>query len=89
MYKFDTGEELVMASIVAIYVISTFIGGLIIGKLTQVRKFIWGMVIGVLYFALLFAISYGVYREFQTNGLNVITTMILCVGGGMLGGMLS
>ncbi len=89
VYKFETGEELVMASIVAIYVIATFVGGFIIGKLTQVRKFIWGMVIGILYFALLFAISYGVYREFQTNGLNVITTMILCVGGGMLGGMLS
>ena len=89
VYKFETGEELVTASIVAIYVISTFVGGFILGKLTQVRKFIWGMAIGALYFALLFAISYGVYREFQTNGLNVITTIILCIGGGTLGGMLS
>ena len=89
VYKFEIGEELVTASIVAIYVISTFIGGFILGKLTQVRKFIWGMAIGALYFALLFAISYGVYREFQTNGLNVITTIILCIGGGTLGGMLS
>lgn len=89
VYKFEIGEELVTASIVAIYVISTFVGGFILGKLTQVRKFIWGMAIGALYFALLFAISYGVYREFQTNGLNVITTIILCIGGGTLGGMLS
>lgn len=89
VYKFETGEELVTASIVAIYVISTFVGGFIIGKLTQVKKFIWGTVIGLFYFALLFAISYGVYREFQTNGLNIITTIILCIGGGTLGGMLS
>ena len=89
VYKFEIGEELVTASIVAIYVISTFVGGFLLGKLTQVRKFIWGMAIGALYFALLFAISYGVYREFQTNGLNVITTIILCIGGGTLGGMLS
>lgn len=89
VYKAEPDEQLVTGGIVAIYVISTFIGGLIIGKLTKVRKFVWGMLIGAIYFVMLFAISYGVYREFNTNGLNVLTTMILCVGGGTLGGMLS
>ena len=89
VYKSEPDEQLVTGGIVAIYVISTFIGGLIIGKLMGVRKFIWGMLIGVVYFLMLFAISYGVYREFSTNGLSIITTMILCVGGGTLGGMLS
>lgn len=89
VYKFELDEQLVTGGIVAIYVISTFIGGFIIGKLTQVRKFVWGMAIGVIYFALLLLISYGVYREFNTNGLNLLTTILLCVGGGMLGGMLS
>lgn len=89
VYKFELDEQLVVGGIVAIYVISTFIGGFIIGKLTQVRKFVWGMAIGSVYFALLALISYGVYREFNTNGLNLLTTVLLCVGGGMLGGMLS
>lgn len=89
VYKFELDEQLVVGGIVAIYVISTFTGGYIIGKLTRVRKFIWGMIIGVIYFALLFLISYGVYREFNTNGLSAITTAILCIGGGTLGGMLS
>lgn len=89
VYKFELDEQLVVGGIVAIYVISTFLGGFIIGKLTRVRKFVWGMALGVIYFALLLLISYGVYREFNTNGLNVITTILLCVGGGMLGGMLS
>lgn len=89
VYKFELDEQLVVGGIVAIYVISTFIGGYIIGKLTRVRKFIWGMIIGAIYFALLFLISYGVYREFNTNGLSAITTAILCIGGGTLGGMLS
>jgi len=89
VYKFELDEQLVMGGIVAIYVISTFMGGYIIGKLTGVRKFVWGMIVGGIYFILLFLISYGVYREFNTNGLSAITTAILCIGGGTLGGMLS
>ena len=89
VYKFELDEQLVVGGIVAIYVISTFMGGYIIGKLTGVRKFVWGMIVGAIYFVLLFLISYGVYREFNTNGISVITTAILCIGGGTLGGMLS
>lgn len=89
VYKFELDEQLVVAGIVAIYVVSTFMGGYIIGKLTEVKKYIWGMLTGVAYFLLLFLISYGVYREFNTNGISTITTAILCIGGGMLGGMLS
>ena len=89
VYQLELDEQMVLAGIVAIYVVSTFVGGFILGKLTRVRKFIWGIVVGGLYFVLLFLISYGVYREFNTNGLNALTTIILCVGGGMLGGMVS
>lgn len=89
VYKFELDEQKVVAGIVGIYVVATFVGGFIIGKLTKVRKFIWGMVIGSIYFVLLFAISYGVYREFNTNGIHILTTIVLCVGGGMLGGMIS
>ena len=89
VYKFELDEQLVVGGIVATYVISTFIGGFILGKLTEVKKYIWGISLGSLYVALLFLISYGVYREFNTNGLNAISTALLCMGGGMLGGMLS
>lgn len=89
VYKFELDEQIVTGGIVAIYVISTFMGGFIIGKLTEVKKFLWGTSIGAIYVLLLFLISYGVYREFNTNGLNEITTIVLCVGGGTLGGMLS
>ena len=89
VYKFELDEQVVVAGIVAIYVVSTFMGGYIIGKLTGVKKYIWGMIVGAVYFALLFLISYGVYREFNTNGISAITTAFLCIGGGTLGGMLS
>lgn len=89
LYQFDLDEQKVTAGIIVTYVVSTFVGGFIIGKLTRTKKFIWGLIIGVVYFLLLFLISLGVYREFNSNGMNMITTILLCLGGGMLGGMLS
>ncbi len=89
VYRFKLDEQTVVAGIVLIYVVSTFIGGLILGKLAKQRRFLWGSILGSLYFLLLFLISYGVYREFNTNGVNAITTAVLCIGGGMLGGMVS
>lgn len=89
LYKFEWDEQMVTAGIVVIYVVSTFVGGFILGKIRKARKFLWGLIMGVLYFALLFLISFGVYRNFDGNGTNVITTLLLCAGGGMLGGMLA
>ena len=89
LYKFDWDEQMVTAGIEVIYVVSTFVGGFILGKIRRTRKFVWGLIVGVLYFALLFLISFGVYRSFGGNGTNLITTFLLCAGGGMLGGMLS
>jgi len=89
LYKFEWDEQMVTAGIIVIYVVSTFVGGFILGKIKKSRKFLWGLIMGVLYFALLFLISFGVYRSFDGNGTNVITTLLLCAGGGMLGGMLA
>lgn len=89
LYKFDLEESKVSVGIIVIYVVSTFLGGLILGKLAKVRKFAWGLTLGVLYFTLLLLISLGVYRSLQGNGTNIVTTFLLCAGGGMLGGMVS
>ena len=89
LYKFEWDEQMVTAGIIVIYVVSTFVGGFILGKIRKARKFLWGLIMGVLYFALLFLVSFGVYRNFNGNGTNVITTLLLCAGGGMLGGMLA
>ena len=89
LYKFQWDEQMITAGIIAIYVISTFAGGFILGKLKGTRKFLWGLIMGILYFLLLFLISFGIYRSFDGNGTNVLTTLLLCMGGGMLGGMIA
>ena len=89
LYKMNLDEGKVTAGIIVIYVLSTFVGGFAAGKMAKVRRFVWGLSIGVLYFALLLLISLGIYRTVQGNGANVLTTFLLCAGGGMLGGMIS
>ena len=89
LYKFELDEKLVSAGIVAIYVVSTLIGGMIIGRLARVRRFLWGLSLGIIYFALLLLITLGVYRTLGTDGVNLVTTLILCAGGGRAGGMIS
>lgn len=89
LYKMELGEKMVSAGIVVIYVLSTLVGGLLIGKMARTRRFIWGISLGMLYFLLLLLITLGVYRTVNTDVPNLITTWILCVGGGMIGGMIS
>lgn len=89
LYKFELGEKLVSAAIVGIYVLATMAGGLVIGKLVKVRRFVWGLGLGIAYFALLLLITLGVYHTINGTGINLVTAFILCAGGGMAGGMLS
>lgn len=89
LYRLELNEKTVSASIVAIYVLSTLTGGFILGKLMKVKRYIWGLGLGVVYFALLLLITLGVYRGLNGDGANLLTTFILCAGGGMAGGMIS
>ena len=89
MYKFELNEKIVSAAIVGIYVVSTLIGGMIIGKLTKSKRYLWGMVLGIIYFVLLLLITLGVYRTLNEDSVSIVTSLILCAGGGMTGGMIS
>ena len=62
LYKFELNEGAVTAGVTAVYLISTFTGGLVVGKLAKVRRFLWGIVLGILYFALLLLVTVGIYR---------------------------
>ena len=88
-YKWNLTEQVVTAGIVLIYVISTFMGGFIAGKVKRERKLLWGLIIGIVYYLFLISISYGVYRTIEYSGRDLLTIFILCGGGGMLGGRLA
>lgn len=89
LYKFELNEGAVTAGVTAVYLISTFTSGLVVGKLAKVRRFLWGIVLGILYFALLLLVTVGIYRTFHGSSTEILVTFALCAGGGMAGGMIS
>ena len=89
LYKFELNEGAVTAGVTAVYLISTFTGGLVVGKLAKVRRFLWGIVLGILYFALLLLVTVGIYRTFHGSSTEILVTFALCAGGGRAGGMIS
>lgn len=88
LYRFGLSEKIVSLCIIGIYIIVTFLAGFLTGKREGNRKFLWGLLIGALYFVILIIVSLAV-----NHGVNVssqfVTTLLLCAGSGMLGGMLS
>ena len=89
VYKLELQEGIVTVGINGIYLISSFTGGWIIGKEVKVRRFVWGMIAGGMYFVLLLLITLGIYRTFQGSTADVWIALGMCVGGGMAGGMIS
>ena len=89
LYKVDLDRGKVAAGIILIYILSSFIGGFIAGKSLKNRKFLWGMGIGCTYFVVLVIVSMLVNKSIQSDIMHIATTFVMCVGGGMLGGMLS
>ena len=89
LFKMNLDEGKISAGITLVYVVSTFSGGFVAGKLAKMKRFLWGAATGVTYFVLLFLISLILYRSFQDNAGSMFTTFLLCAGGGMLGGMVS
>lgn len=89
LYKMQLTEKPVSIAIIAIYVLSTLFAGFVTGKKMKTRKFLWGLVMGAAYFVVLALVSLAVAQSPGALGDSFFTTMVLCAGGGMLGGMLS
>ncbi len=89
LYRLGLGEKAVAAAIIVIYVAAAFFGGFMAGKKQKTRKFFWGLVMGIAYFVVLAAASLAMGEGGLTFGNSFFTTLVLCAGGGMLGGMLS
>lgn len=88
LYRFHLSEKVVSGAILFIYIAVCLFAGFISGRKMGTRKFLWGLLTGVLYFAVLLCVS--VIMEHGTAGIsgNLISVFFICAGSGMLGGML-
>lgn len=85
---FQATEDFVNIGIIVIYVLSSFVAGFTAGKQLKTRKFLWGMLSGVIYFLLLILVSLLSRHNPGGQGQELISSFFLCLGGGTLGGML-
>lgn len=88
MYKLAIGENTVNLIIIIIYVLSSFAGGMLAGKMVKEKKYIWGLAIGALYVLVIAAVSFVLNGTISFSAVSSVTTIVLCLAGGMLGGML-
>ena len=89
MLKIGPGNEMLHMGIVFSYIFSAFVGGFIMGKKMKVKKFLWGVLLGSSYFAVIFLVSALLNQSIPEQGMTMLTVFAMCGLGGMLGGMLS
>lgn len=89
LYKLRLPDAAVSIVIIVIYVAASLLAGLLAGKCMQKRRFLWGMLEGCCYFLLLLVISMAVAGKAIAPDTDMITTFLLCLAGGTLGGMIS
>jgi len=89
IYKANIGDNIIKIGIVVTYIVSCFVGGFLSGKGIRERKFLWGLICGGIYVAIILMISLVLGGQKDGNIVNYMTTVLLCLGSGMLGGMIS
>ncbi len=84
--KAGLGETVVSKIMIAGYILAPAAGGFLLGKKRKVNRFLWGLCVGVLYFAVYAVIA--VLTKDVSFG-NIAWVMLPVCFGGMAGGMLS
>lgn len=88
VYKFNCSSGIIDLFVILIYVLSAFAGGFTGGKLIKERKFLWGLLIGTVYACIIIIVSLANHGGVSLFSVNGITSLLLCMAGGTLGGML-
>lgn len=89
LYKLRLKESQVNLLVFAIYFITCLAGGFLAGKRIRQRRFFWGLLSGLFYFLVLFAVSWAMNLGSPIDMERSVTVMGVCALGGTLGGMFS
>lgn len=89
LYKLKIKEAQINTAVYAVYAIACLIGGFFAGKRIGQRRFFWGLLSGLLYFLVLFAVSWFLKEGGNFDTARVMTVMACCLAGGTAGGMMS
>ena len=87
--QFGWEQGAISIGISIVYVISCFLGGFLTGKVQKTKKFIWGILTGLMYLMIMLVITLIVKHGFHSTMSAFVINLMLCLGGGMIGGMVS
>lgn len=88
LFQMEPEESMISAGIQVIYVLGSCVSGFAAGKGIRKKRLLWGLLAGLLYYLFLLAASFG-FGGISSKPIQLLTTLALCIGGGMLGGILS
>ncbi len=89
MYKLGLNEGKVNFAITLTYILASAVGGIVIGKSMKEKKYIWGLLLGALYVGIILIASLLISHGENVIAAKGVSTIILCLCGGTLGGMIS
>lgn len=87
--QLEWSEPVIGIGIMVTEVIACGIGGFLAGKIQGTKKFLWGILLGLMYVVLMLLITFFVKKGFSASTQTFVRTLIFCIGGGMIGGMIS
>lgn len=87
--KMSPSDAVIKVIVLAIYAVSAFVGGFLMGKVMDRRKFLWGLVAGAMYITVILLVAFVVKGNFNAGMVGVTSGVIASLAGGTIGGMLS
>ena len=89
LYKFRLKEAQVKMAVNVIYLLSCAVAGFLMGKGLKKQRFFCGLSAGLSYFLVLLAVSFVINKGLTSDTAQLLTTLALCVGSGIIGGVSS
>lgn len=89
MHLTGMGGTAVSVAVIAITVLSVFIGSFYLGKHVEQKRFLWGLIAAMVYFIVYILISLLVKGDNPVDFLEYGKKLLMIAASGMLGGMLS
>ncbi len=89
LYKFRLQESQVKLAVNAVYALSCALAGFLAGKGMRRGRFFCGMFAGLLYLAVLLAVSFLLNKGLTAGPGELAVAAGFCIGSGIIGGVLS
>lgn len=88
LYKLKIKEAQINTAVYIVYIIACMAGGILAGKAMRQKRFFWGLLTGLMYFAVLLAVSW-ILKQDPLDTSRMLTVLACCAAGGTIGGMMS